>query len=133
MIPQKGTNKTYPGFAPWATVHRLCEIKRSANAILRLLSFSIVVVHAPAQIADRCFVDRTRHLGKICRDMMFKALLANEAKQLLQSWNPDHSGAAKGFQGIVGELALANIPADFPVIIVGRKSHIRHRARLDPA
>src|SRR5271170_5882157 len=65
--------------------------------------------------------------------MMFKALLANEPKQLLQSWNPDDSGTAKGFARVVGELPLSDIPADFSVIVVGRKSHIRHRARFDPA
>src|ERR1700722_1180297 len=83
--------------------------------------FEIVVVHAPAQIADSGFVHRARHLGKIGGNVVFKALLANQPKQFRYPWNSSHTGAAKGLQRIVGELPLSNISPDLAVEIVGGK------------
>src|SRR5713226_2793499 len=65
--------------------------------------------------------------------MVFKALLADESKQLLQPWNSGHARAAKGFQRIVGELALPHVTPDLAMKIVRGESHISHGAGFNPA
>src|ERR1700761_523286 len=92
-----------------------------------------MVVHAPAQIADGGFVDWTGYLRKIRRDVMFKALLADEAKQFLEPWNSGYPGASEGFEWIVGEFSLAYIASDLAVEVVGGESDVGHGAGFDAA
>src|SRR5580704_2229269 len=90
-----------------------------------------MVVDVPAEIAGGGFVDGMRYRGEICGYVMFEAVFADVAEQFLEMRDFYYAGAAESFEGIVSELALANISGDFACEVVGGETRETHRAALD--
>src|SRR5437588_1181594 len=87
-----------------------------------------VPVDVPTEIARCRFVDSGGYRGKIGCDVMFETSLANEAQQLLQFRDSNDACAPKGFKGILGESAFADIAGDFSFAVIGGKPREAHRA-----
>src|SRR5208282_2993771 len=87
-----------------------------------------VRVDVPAEVAGGGFVNGGGNRGKICGDVMFEAVFADVAEQFLEMRDFYYAGAAKGFEGIVGESAFTDVARDFSGEIVGGETRETHWA-----
>src|SRR5580698_3856980 len=90
-------------------------------------------VNVPAEIASGSFMNGGGYRGEIRGDVMFEAVLADVAEQFLEMRNFYYACSAEGFEGIVGELALADVAGDFSGAVVGGEARETHGAALDAA
>ena len=87
----------------------------------------------PAEVAGRGFVDGGGYRGKIRGDVVLKAVFADVAEKFLEMRDFYYAGATEGFEGIVGELTLADIAGNFSGEVVGGEARETHGAALDAA
>src|SRR5712672_3498424 len=88
-------------------------------------------VHIPAQVARRCFVNNRGYGRKVRGDVVFKSVLADIVKKLLQSGDLHDARATKRFEGIVGKSSATGVATDVSVNIIRGKSGKAHGAGLD--
>src|SRR4051794_6914343 len=65
--------------------------------------------------------------------MMLEASLADVSEQVLQLWYLDDARAAEGLQGIVGEVALADVAPHLAFAVISGEARIAHRRSLHTA
>lgn len=89
----------------------------------------LVMIDIPAQVGAEGILQGSCHLAASGRHMVLKAVLANEAKQLLQLIYLEDSVAAKSIDLIIGKVALSNVGNDLTHLIIRGNARIGEGSR----
>lgn len=86
------------------------------------------MVDLPAKIADKSFVQDVVAAAAVHGDVVLETVAAQVAEQLLQARDAADAYAALAFEGVVSELAEADIGLNAALRVIGADSGVCERS-----